>query len=333
MPSSYHCHYEVNWRIPCWSVKEKADFLVLLFTGFPRTVWQSQQLCWCNKQGAELPEGWVSRQGHPQSACSTCSITWPGKLLIIHLQFKFSLLLNLMTSVLGGRGDTFAVYFLCSEPVDWVGEGGGGGIHLQFKFSLLLNLMICVLWWADSNPESNSHSEQRAVCGHMLSSQLSLCPAVSGIIAVEKSWCSSQLSTPHLQCWYCVCRSSLFFSCSVSVPPVVLVLVCLSFVFLHVGSPWYNCTGWLGVKHQLTYSPCWPVQRVGFVNYKFNAGQLSDPCQELILHHLLVPFLHMHGWWVYQSVFVRGSGCVTDFHPVHLLDLEKKLDSVNALCK
>ena len=288
MPSSYHCHYEVNWRIPCWSVKEKADFLVLLFTGFPRTVWQSQQLCWCNKQGAELPEGWVSRQGHPQSACSTCSITWPGKLLII---------------------------------------------HLQFKFSLLLNLMICVLWWADSNPESNSHSEQRAVCGHMLSSQLSLCPAVSGIIAVEKSWCSSQLSTPHLQCWYCVCRSSLFFSCSVSVPPVVLVLVCLSFVFLHVGSPWYNCTGWLGVKHQLTYSPCWPVQRVGFVNYKFNAGQLSDPCQELILHHLLVPFLHMRGWWVYQSVFVRGSGCVTDFHPVHLLDLEKKLHSVNALCK
>ena len=29
------------------------------------------------------------------------------------------------------------------------------------------------------------------------------------------------------QCWYCVCRSSLFFSCSISVPPVVLVLVCL----------------------------------------------------------------------------------------------------------
>ena len=23
--------------------------------------------------------------------------------------------------------------------------------------------------------------------------------------------------------------------------------------FLHLWSPWYNCTGWLGVKHQLTY--------------------------------------------------------------------------------
>lgn len=72
---------------------------------------------------------------------------------------------------------------------------------------------------------------------------------------------------------------------------------------------------------------------MGFVNYKCHAGQLSDLCQELILHHLLVPFLHMCGWRVCQSVFVHGSVCVTDFHSVHLLDLKEKNDSVNALCK
>jgi len=161
------------------------------------------------------------------------------------------------------------------------------------------------------------------------------------------------LSTSHCL-WHRHCGEILVLLAAFHTSPTMLVLcvpvksflllqhfcssscacTCLSFVSLHVGSPWYNRTGWLGVKHQLTYSPCWPVQRVGFVDYKFHAGQLSDPCQELILHHLLVPFLHMHRWWVCQSVFVHGSVCVTDFHPVDLLDLKRiKSDPVNALCK
>ena len=33
-------------------------------------------------------------------------------------------------------------------------------------------------------------------------------------------------------------------------------------------SPWYNCTGWLGVKHQLTYSPPPPPPPPPFLNTK-----------------------------------------------------------------
>ena len=34
----------------------------------------------------------------------------------------------------------------------------------------------------------------------------------------------------------------------------------LLLLFLYDTSPWYNHTGWLGVKHQVTYLPPWQIK-------------------------------------------------------------------------
>ena len=103
---------------------------------------------------------------------------------------------------------------------------GGDGHIFAVKFPLLLNLIICVLWLTDGSTEGNTHSEQRLVCGHMLPWQFSLRPSVSGIVTMEKSWCTSQFSLPLLQCLYGLCKSRFLWSSS-----FLFLLLYLSFFF------------------------------------------------------------------------------------------------------
>ena len=41
--------------------------------------------------------------------------------------------------------------------------------------------------------------------------------------------------------------------------PCFIIIVSAVFLCLTLFSPWYNCNGWLGVKHQVTYSLILPL--------------------------------------------------------------------------
>ena len=50
---------------------------------------------------------------------------------------------------------------------------------------------------------------------------------------------------------------------------VVIIILCLAYVL-----PWYNCTGWRGVKHQVTYLLAWHTTN-GWQTYTQNSKHMS----------------------------------------------------------
>ena len=50
---------------------------------------------------------------------------------------------------------------------------------------------------------------------------------------------------------------------------VVIIILCLAYVL-----PWYNCTGWRGVKHQVTYLLAWHTTN-GWQTYAQNSKHMS----------------------------------------------------------
>ena len=84
----------------------------------------------------------------------------------------------------------------------------------------------------------------------------------------------------------------------------------------HKRSPWYNCNGWLGVKHQVTYSHkmnrCWLTKRFSTMN------QLST--KQLVLILPPISKQKLHGCRVFNHVWSAGKTSVQNPVHAHYLD-------------
>ena len=79
----------------------------------------------------------------------------------------------------------------------------------------------------------------------------------------EEDWEATKVLDTSVHLPTTVCHSpALFWIKPPLPPPTSLALFVSSFFFLCLGDdtrvhhtllPWYNCTGWLGIKHQFTY--------------------------------------------------------------------------------
>ena len=162
--------------------------------------------------------------------------------------------------------------------------GGGGGIFVNICISVQIIMSHCICICMSLDP---------CFC-LFLSECLYQSPAILSLVVFVYMYVSSSMSPLSLSLWMLVLVSGY------------IIIYCMP-TCTALDPPWYNCTGWLGVKHQFTYVS-WSV---------FLSFPLKVYIGARLYYNPLYVYMYV-SWSVFLSVFFL-TVCISVLLYYHLL--------------